>query len=505
MSITSLNFFLFLITTVVIYWLCPKKIRYIILLISNVIFFLCASEWKMLFYLLASVTAVYIGTRLIAEKCKSDRQKKVVLVITLMVVFGILATLKWINIFPKTINLFGELFNVNFGLNTINLIAPIGVSYYTLSLASYLVDVYRTTYVAEKNYLKVATFACYYPALVSGPIMRFNEMREGLFGEKKFSYDYFYLGFERFIYGLMKKMVIADNLAPVVQSVYGAEGGASAVSGGLMVVATAAYAIQVYMDFSGCMDIVLGASTMYGVKLPENFDSPFFSKTLSEFWRRWHITLGTWGKDYVMYPLLKSAGFQKMGRGLKKRFGKKVSRIVPTLIAVLALWLIIGIWHGTDYKYIFAAGIVPWVYFAGGQIFDGLFNKLRELLHISKDNLGFKVFQVLRTFAMMCCLWFFACIPHLKDAPQYIKAVLRMSGLPEFANLPHVPWILFVMCAVVGLVDYLNYKGINVPVKFHEQWWVFRWVVLLVLIVVILVFGAYGPTYNVNDFIYGGF
>ena len=503
MNITSLNFFIFLVTSVLIYWVFPKKFKWFVLLVASIVFFLCASEWQMLLYLFASVTSVYIATRLMAEKCKTERGKKWVLVLTILIIFGILATLKWINIFPKTINLFGSLFDINLGLTTINLIAPIGISYYTLSLCSYLVDAYRGACQPEKNFLKVTTFACYYPALVSGPIMRFSEMSKELFVSKKFRYEYFLMGFERFIYGLMKKMVIADNLAAVVRSVYGSD--PTTISGGLVAVATIAYAIQVYMDFSGCMDIVIGVSKMYGVKLPENFDSPFFSQNLSEFWRRWHITLGTWGKDYIMYPLLKSAKFQKLGKFCKAKFGKKVGKLLPTLLAVLALWLVIGIWHGTDYKYIFAAGIVPFVYFASGQIFEGLFKKIVKVFHIRTENFSFRLFQSLRTFALMCCLWFFACLPQLTAAKGFLKTFLRPTPITDFARLPQIPWILFVMCLVVWVVDYLNYKGINVAEKFHMQGWIFKWLCLLALIVVILVFGIYGPNYNVNDFIYGEF
>lgn len=503
MSITSVNFFIFLIISVFTYWVTPKKIKWLVLLVASMVFFLCASEWQMLFYLFVSVISVYIATRLMVGRCKADRRRKGILILTILVIFGILATLKWINIFPKTINLFGSLFSVNLGLETINLIAPIGISYYTLSLCSYLVDVYRKAYSPEKNFFKVAAFACYYPALVSGPIMRFSEMSNELFIPKRFRYEYFLVGFERFIFGLMKKMVIADNLAIVVRSVYGAD--PATVSGGMVIVATMAYAIQVYMDFSGCMDIVMGASKMYGVGLPENFDSPFFSQNLSEFWRRWHITLGAWGKDYIMYPLLKSNGFQKIGKFCKAKFGKKAGKLVPMLLAVLILWLVIGIWHGTDYKYIFAAGVVPFVYFAIGQIFDGFFKRMVSFFHIRTENFSFRLFQSLRTFGLMCCLWFFACLPQLTAAKGFIKAFLKPTSLVDFARLPEVPWILFVMCLIVGVVDYLNYKGVNVVERFHAQGWIFRWLCLLVLIAIILIFGVYGPNYNANDFIYGGF
>ena len=339
--------------------------------------------------------------------------------------------------------------------------------------------------------------------MISGPFVRYNYMEKELFEAKKFNWDNIFLGFYRIIYGLMKKLVIADQLGIFVNAVFD---NYTTYTGFYIIIAVILYAIQIYADFSGCMDIVYGASKMYGIDLLENFDSPFFSKNLSEFWRRWHISLGTWAKDYIMYPLLKSDLFQKLGKKCKKDFGKKAGKLIPTVLAILILWLLIGLWHGTSFRYIFAAGILPWIYLTLGQIFEDSIKRLTKKLHIKTNCFSFRLFQSLRTFGLMCIVWLIACSPSLLGSLDVIKHIFVFFDTTIISELPQLPSKIILLCCILVLVvDYLNYKGINVFEKFKDQNIWFRWFILFALIIIILIFGAYGPGYDASEFIYGGF
>lgn len=503
MGITTFNFFVFLAVSIILYYIFPKKYRWIILLIASIIFFLLAGAPYLILYMLFGAITTYTGTRLIDENLKSKKMKKLALFITLGTIVIELAALKYINFIPITVNGISNLFNINFCMNTINLLAPLGISYYTLSLIGYTLDVYWTTSKPQKNIFKHILFTCYYPLMISGPIVRYEYMKNELFEPKKFSFNNIICGVERIIYGLLKKMVIADQLFLVVNAIFSDY---QNYSGIYIIFGVILYAIQIYADFSGCIDIVIGASRTYGVVLPENFDSPFFSRNLSEFWRRWHISLGTWGKDYIMYPILKSEKFQKLGKICKNKFGKKIGKKIPTIISILILWLIIGIWHGASYKYIFAAGILPWIYLTVSEMFEGVFEKLRNIIHIDYNNFSYRLFESLRTIALMCFIWLFALAPSFISGFDIIVNIFNIPNLDLRLQLPAIPYfVIFLSILIVLVVDYLKYKKINVLELFNKQGIVFKYIVIFTIIYIILIYGAYGSGYNPVDFIYGGF
>lgn len=503
MGITTLKFFVFLVASVIIYYLFPKKHRWIVLLVASLVFFLSACSWQLLISLLFGVIATYIGTRLIDENLKTDKSKKIALLITLLCIVGQLVILKYINIIPNTINGIAYLFNINLYFANFNVLAPLGISYYALSLIGYTLDVYRGTSKPQKNILKHILFTCYYPVMICGPIVRYEQMKKELFEPRKFCFENVLFGTERIVYGLLKKMVIADQLGIVVNSIFGQY---NIYSGIYLVIGVILYAIQIYTDFSGCMDIVIGASKMYGVILPENFNSPFFSRNLSEFWRRWHITLGLWAKDYIMYPLLISKPFQNLAEKCKKKFGKKIGKKIPTIIAIFILWLIIGIWHGASYKYIFAAGILPWLYLTISELCEPLFKKLKTVLHINTERFSYRLFESIRTIALMCLIWLFVLAPGLLSGFNVVSDVFKFTNLDLRLTLPEIPYMIILIAGlIVFVVDYLQYKDKDVLELFNKQGIIFRYIIVFFMLYLILTYGAYGPGYNPADFIYGGF
>lgn len=515
MTITSINFFVFLILTTTLYYLCPRKVRWVSLLVFTAAFFLLNSA-RVFYYTLFGTGVAYLGARLMEEKCRTERQKRVVLTASIGLVLGVLFLLKYINVIPNTLNAFGRLFRLNLCLGELDLLAPIGISYYSLTLWAYLVDVYRTTARAERNYCKLLLFACYYPCLVSGPILRYPDMKEQLFVPRPLQWENVFRGFHRIVYGLLKKMFLADTLAVNVKLVFSDP---DRFSGPLLLFGVAMYAVQIYCDFSGCMDIVLGASQLYGVRLPENFNSPFFSRTLSEFWRRWHITLGLWGKDYILYPLLKSAKFQRLGSRAKKRFGKKAGKKLPLILAIWVLWAVIGFWHGATWKYFFAAGMLPWFYFTLSELLSEPMKKATVRLRLKPDSFFFHLLQSVRTVLLMLTIWLITLAPTLSQSGRILTrlfvlpardAVLELVWTVSFCTLSprHACCKLFCLLASltgVTIVDVLRCKGVPVAERFDQHALLFRYLILFAMIITIICFGVYGPGFHPGDFIYGGF
>ncbi len=515
MRITSVFFPVFLICTVIAYYICPKRFRWIALLAFSAAFFMLTS-YRVCYYFLIGTGMAYLCARLIDEKCRSDKSKRLVLIVGIAVELTLLFLLKYINIIPNTINGFSKLFSVDLHFASINLIAPIGISYYTLSLWGYLVDVYRGTCAAEKNYFKLVLFACYYPCLVSGPVIRYPEMKTELFDARALIWDNIWSGFHRIVYGLLKKMFIADTLGPIVNAVFAQP---PKYTRPIIVAGVLMYAVQIYCDFSGCMDIVIGASKLYGVKLPENFDSPFFSRNLAEFWRRWHITLGLWGKDYILYPLLKSEKMQKLGKKAKKCFGKSTGKKIPLILSLFVLWAFIGVWHGATYKYIFAAGILPWIFFSVSELFAEPVKKLTSRINPDTQTFSYHLFQSSRTLVLMLIIWLFALAPSflrsgeilsnlfVMPSSQRIMRFITKNMLQDLSVQQIFMKYGMLLLSLFGVswVDLLKYRGVDVGERFLKQAWWFRYLVLFAMIIAVICFGAYGPGYNAAEFIYGGF
>ena len=305
LSLTSIKYILFLLGIVILYYVLPGKIRWLALLAGNAFFLYRSNSLKELAVWLGMAALTYLATRAIAALPKEKAGSKKLIMICAVTLLALSFILLQASSF--------------FGLPDLG-ISPLGISYYTLSWIAYLCEAYWGTGAVQKNPLKFLAFAGFFPLLTSGPIVRYREVGEGITGGNKLSYENLTNGAARIAWGFMKKLIIADRIATFVNVVYA---NPYRYPGAYLLTANVFFVIQLYADFSGCIDIALGSAEMFGIKLPENFDLPFFSQTLEEFWRKWHITLGGWLRDFVLYPLLKSAPFQAIGRTGKKVFGKK--------------------------------------------------------------------------------------------------------------------------------------------------------------------------------------
>lgn len=394
MSITSFSYLGFLAVVFTGYYLIRPKWQRTWLLLASLVFYCLAGEGYTLIYLALSTVSVYYAA-LAIHRSEDEKKSKRILACTLLLNFGLLAALKYYGFLLWNVNAVRGWFGQDAAGASVHLVASLGISYYTLQLTGYLLDCYWKVGMVQESLVKFALFACYFPQLTSGPISRYKQIQEGLYAEHGFDYAQVAHGLKRMAWGLFKKMVIADRLALIVNSVYGHYESSHML---LVWAGIFCFAIQLYTDFSGCMDIILGTSECLGIVLPENFRNPFFSVTIQEFWQRWHITLGTWLKDYIMDPVLKSDTWIRLGENSRKRFGRKWGKRVPTYLGMLVLWLSMGLWHGSGWKFIIGEGLWFWIVIITGNMCGKSLQKLMRKLHIDPKNILWITFQRLRTF-----------------------------------------------------------------------------------------------------------
>ena len=347
MGITSFYFLCFFAAILIVYYLIPGRLQWLLLLACSVAYYLMTGNGLLILYPTVSVTACFLGIRLLAViPAEEQRRRRWILTATILVNIGILVVLKYVNFGIYTIDGIAQLFGSSKTLiKSVDFLIPLGVSFYTFSLLGYVIDVYYGIAKPQRNYWKLMLYGMYFPVIISGPILKYREHGEQFFVPHRFDYRMVTRGMQRMLWGFFKKLVIAERLGTLVDTVYG---GYTEYPGAYIWFATVCYAFQLYTDFSGCMDIVLGMSESLGIVLPENFQTPFFAKSVAEYWRRWHITLGVWMKEYVFFPVLRSPLFTDLNKSWKEKFGKKKGKQYVTFAAMFLLWLTVGIWHGGE-------------------------------------------------------------------------------------------------------------------------------------------------------------
>lgn len=488
MSYASIEFLLFVLVIVLIYYIFPKKHRYIVLLIGSLIFYYLFSGKYIIFILLSSVITYFSGK--LIEKYNDKR--KLILTLSILLNLSFLLVLKYNNFF-------GDIFRV-VGINIPykKFILPIGISYYTLETISYLTDIYRKRMKAETNYLKVLLFLVYFPQIVEGPIANYSRLSKTLFNTEKFNYDNFVSSFVLIGWGFIKKLVIADRAGIFVSKVFENNYG-----GTLLIIGILLYTLQIYADFSGCIDIVSGVSELFGVKLDENFKRPFFSKSIQEFWRRWHITLGTWLKEYIFYPISLSKLNMKLNLKLRKMKSKHISRFIITAFPLFFVWFFNGMWHGASFKYV-VYGLYYYVLMMIGILLEPVFKKIISIFKINTEVWSYKFFQAIRTILIVCFGMFLFRVDSFKQMGLMLhseaSAPLFSLGLKKLDFALLMVGILVML--VVGVMQEFN---IRIRKELQKQNLLFKWFIYYIIIFSIIIFGIYGKGYDAASFIYGGF
>ena len=524
MSYTSYTYLLIFLGAVFIcYTALPKKFKWTVLLISSYIFYWINSKRLIIFLLLSTVAVYFAGiflnrindTAALAKKGleKEEKkqvkalvnwQKRAVVALAVVFIFAILLVLKYSAFFAHSLNsAFGFLH-----LKELKFMLPLGISYYTLQAAGYIIDVYRGKYRASENFGKVALFLAFFPQIVEGPIGRFDLLADPLYEGHSFDYDRLCKGVQLIFWGLFKKTVIADRVNIFVSEVFG---NFEYYSGSIILLGGLLYTLQIYAEFSGCMDIVTGSAEIFGVPLSKNFERPFFSKSVNEFWRRWHITLGAWLRDYVFYSVSLSRPFMKLSKFAKKHFNEFLGSLVPASFALFFTWLGIGFWHGAGWKYI-AYGLYYYAIMTAGMYLEPLFAKLFSALKIKRESKPLNIFRVARTVILVVGgmmlfradtvgVWvgMLKCVFTSFGTGGFLKTALTL-GMDKQDFL-----IVAVGAAVMLIISILQEKGINVRDSLARQKLPVRWCAYAALVMAVVIFGAYGPGYDAVDFIYGQF
>lgn len=440
MSLVSFNFWFFVILTTLIYFLVPKKGQWVVILIANIVFYACSGiQYLMYIFAIAAVTfgiaikledITKMGTRMVisAESLQLKREvksnilsiKKILCGVAIVFGMGIWVVLKYSNFFLSSVNRITQALHLDYQVELVSWILPLGMSFYTFHAVGYLVDVYRSKYKAERNFGKYFAFMAFFPHMVQGPFSRYDQLGKSILAGHSFSYDRLCVGCARILWGMFKKMVVADKLGIAVTMIFAHY---YTYSGVYLVFAIFGYCIQVYADFSGYMDMVGGLSHILGIDLAENFRQPYFAKSVDEFWRRWHITLGKWFKDYVFYPVSMGKVGQRLGKWARAKWGGRMGKLVPGYFALIFVWSATGLWHGANWTYLVWGYLNLFVIMVSMQLSE-VYEKVKEKLHIKSESRWWQVVGIVRTFCLVCFFRFFSTAPDLRTALSMIKQCL---------------------------------------------------------------------------------
>lgn len=511
MLLTSLEFLGFFSISLIIYYIIPKKIQWPALLLFSLGFFVLSSPPYTLVYPVVSIASAAFCTKQISRgKAEHNgRKTKTALILGIVINVGILALLKYNGFIISNANRIFYFANASIWLPALDIAAPLGISFYTFTAVGYLLDTYWGIIEPQPNLFKTALFVGYYPQLTSGPITRHSQMGRQLYEGHRFDYQAVTFGLQRMLWGVFKKLVISARLGVVVDTIYS---DTEAYPGLYIWLAAALFMFQLYTDFSGCMDMIIGASECYGIVLPENFRTPFFSRSVQEFWQRWHITLGAWMRDYILYPVLRTRLWRKLAKWIKAYLGTEAARQFPSYLGMLCVWLLMGLWHGGSWKFIFGQGLWFWAMIVLSQDLKPVFRKAVSVLNINTDSFSWHLFQSLRVFVLVSVGNMFFRLDGLVTTLRTMRAGLHWNpwiffdGSMYKLGLDRPNFILMLLSLGVLLaVSCLQERGKSIRQRLAEQNLVFRWVVLFALIFGIILFGMYGPGYDAQSFIYADF
>lgn len=524
MQLLSYSFMILWAMTFALYYLVPKKMQWYVLLMSSVLFYVIGLGGFPINLLLTGVTTYGCGIclerRLAQEKeglkqcgdrewkkaykALCQRKRKRVQCLYILVNLGLLLFYKYAVVaLPFAENVFGA--QAGF-LGKV--VMPLGISFYTLTAIGYVVDVGRENCAVEKDFLKLLLFLAYFPSVTQGPFCRFGQMREQFLREHVFRYDEMVRGIQRFVWGAFKKLVIADRLGIFVDRVYGVE--AASVPGSIFACATFFYMLQLYADFSGYIDMAAGVSESFDIHLPDNFKRPYFSRSVAEFWRRWHITLGAWFKDYVMFSFVMSGIGRKIGKACKNKWNGMGRQVAP-IIGTMLVWIFTGMWHGRTLSYMLW-GIYYGVIMSVSLLLEPGFGGWKEKLHI-RDGKVWSFFCMARTWLIV----FLADVLIRSESLTQAGAVylsffsrLHIKGLfsSELTSygLGKYDFLLLFMVLVIWLaVSLLEERGEDVRTYLAKKPALVRWACYYGVVLLVLITGIYGGNYDTAMFMYQSF
>ena len=529
MAITSLIYVEFLVAVILTFFVVPRRCQWIVVLIANIVFYVSSGA----IYLLALlfVTAVTFTGAICFEKINADSKvkialaqsvdekrelrqqttssKKKIMLVLVLIVMGIWAVIKYGNFVIDNINVALSHFHVDKTIGGLNIVMPLGMSFFSFQAVGYMVDVYRSKYPAQHNYLKYLAFISYFPHIMQGPFSRYEILGNSILKEHDFSYDRLCAGTARMIWGFFKKIVIADQIGISVNMIIDHYQDYPGLN---LLCVVFLYAVQIYADFSGYMDIVCGFSKILGIELQENFNQPYFAKSIDEFWRRWHMTISQWFRDYMFYPISMSKLAQRIGKNSRKLLGNKWGRLLPSYFALIFVWTCTGLWHGANWTYLIW-GYLNFIVIVCGMHWAEYYRLAREALHIKEGNPLWEFFRIARTFALVAFFRFFAVADTVDIAFGMLgRIVSNFNPLIVLRNPTNFfPGLNKISIVAVGLsaialiaVDVMREKGIWEERKAKTPMLVRAIIYATMLLLIFLIVPALG-TMETGEFMYANF
>lgn len=532
MPVLSVSFISLLVGVFIVYYLFPQRYQWIVLLAASLIFYLASGAGSLVYMLVTSVT-VYISARLMqrisdqqkayfkanklsreeksAVRKQNRRKRKACLLAALAVNLGLLCFFKYYRFALEQFNIVARWLGMEGVRDSLRLIAPLGISFYTFQSVGYLADVYGENCKPQTNYFRLLLFISFFPQITQGPISSYESLSETLYAGHAPQEKNLVWGFQRLLWGFMKKMVIANTLAqnttPLFEN-YPSYAGISVLLGAFL------YLIQLYADFSGYMDIMCGFCEMLGIRLTENFNRPFFAKSVSEYWRRWHISLGQWFRKYVYYPVGVSSWNLRLAKACRGTLGKHAANCLPPTIALLATWFCTGLWHGASWGYI-VWGLLNGLFIILSLWLAPVYERARAALRIDDGSLFWRTLRIARTFTIVALLEvlpevgtlgdgfrFWACIFTNWRIPTSLSDLLPFVYLQNFNKLAG-------FCAAMGCVALLFVSSLmqrKKPIRaYFNALPVWTQIILLSALVMLIASLGIQASWGAEGFMYANF
>ncbi len=479
-----MDFLLFLAVVLVLYFLTPGKYRWVLLLAASYYFYMCWEPAFALFLALSTLIDYYCGLQM--GKSKDRKEKRNYFLLSIFCNLGLFFGFKYLDFFNASIKALLQPFNILYDIPVLNIVAPLGISYFTFKKLSYIIDIYRENREPERHLGKFALFVSFFPEITAGPIDRANTLLPQF--SKVYSFDYARVtgGLKLMAWGMFKKVVIADRLAMFVSLVYDKPLDHEGLA---LVAATLFFSIQVYADFSGYTDMAIGMARVMGYELMDNFNRPYFAFSITEFWRRWHISLTTWLRDYLFLPIAYAVSRRIKKERLIKIKAESWCYAVGTLITML----LCGLWHGANWTFVIWGGLHG-LYLILSFITRKPRKKWRKKItgRSPTRKTLYKGLRILFTFSTVSFLWIFFRANSLSDAFYIISHLFTGAAVLPAAFFEKSPEFTIALIAV-GLMFLVHWLEPHERVRemFSKKPLVFRWILYVLLVLAIMNLGKF--------------
>ncbi len=530
MLFTSYEFILFLLIIFALYYIVPKKWQWPMLLVGSYVFYYFSGITN-LCYILFTTLSTFLLVRLMQKKkdeeadylkshkgelsreekksykASQKKRQKRLLVLCLILNIGMLAVVKYTNFAIHNVNALLSCFHSTTQFSYWDIALPMGISFYVFQSMGYAIDVYWGKYRAEENLFRFALFVSFFPQLVQGPISRFDALAKSLFEPHSFDAKTVSFGLQRILWGFFKKLVIADRILVAVKAIIGDP---QTYTGAYVFVGMMFYALELYADFTGGIDITIGIAQTMGITVTENFIRPYFSKDIKEYWNRWHITMGSWFTDYIFYPISVSGSMLKLSRFSRKHFGEQIGKRVTVYLSSFTVWFATGIWHGASWNFI-VWGLLNGLVILITQELEPFYRWFHAKFHV-RGTTGWRCFQIVRTVLLMSSLRTLDCYRDVPLTFRMYGSMFTTANWPEVfggalltLGLSVTDYIVLLVGFAMLLAVSLIQRSGSVREKISARPYPLRFCVWFGLFLLTILWGSYGIGYDASQFIYNQF